>query len=478
MLRGCATALCGPLKILFQKSFDSGKLPSMWKKAVIKPIFKKGNRHELGNYRPVSLTSIVSKVMESIMKKDIMDHLISQGLLSKYQFGFIPGRSCESQMLFCLDMWSKYLDEGLAVDIVYTDFQKAFDAVPHQRLLNKLEAYGLGPKVVEWVKGFLCGRLQSVSINGTMSTWKKVTSGIPQGTVMGPLCFLMYINDLPDEVITSNICMFADDAKVFSPLNSEQQCHSLQNDLDRIKAWTEKWQLPLNINKCSTMHLGSNNPHHKYSIGECQLKETLSERDLGIQVDSMLKFHDHAAIVVKKCKYLMSIIKRSFKCLDKKMMMKLYKSLIRPVIEYGNSVWGPGFKGDEEKVEKIQRRVTKMIRSLKHVPYQARLRQLGLPSLKYRRIRGDMITIFKLITGKLKVDLKSLLIERGPHRTRGHSLRIKKIRGTKQVRRNHLIIRATNIWNSLPESVVNAGTVTMFKNQLDKFLKNQMYDLE
>ena len=478
LLRGCASSLCGPLKVLFQKSFDSGELPSAWKKAVIKPIFKKGSRHELGNYRPVSLTSIVSKIMESIMKKEIMDHLLSQGLLSECQFGFIPGRSCESQMLFCLDKWSEYLDKGQAVDIIYTDFRKAFDAVPHQRLLNKLEAYGLGPKVVDWTRAFLCGRLQCVSINGSMSSWNKVTSGIPQGTVMGPLCFLLYINDLPDVVKTSSMCLFADDAKVFSPMTSDQQHHNLQKDLDGIMAWTERWQLPLNLSKCSAMHLGSNNPRHRYSLGKSQIKETLSERDLGIQVDNMLKFHDHAATVVKKCKYLMSVIKRSFKCLDKKMMTKLYKSLIRPVLEYGNSVWGPCFKGDEEKIEKIQRRLTKMIRGLTHVPYEERLKQLGLPSLRYRRLRGDMITIFKLVTGKLNVDLSSLQIERGPHRTRGHSLRIKKIRVVKQVRRNHLTIRAVNIWNSLPETVVNAGTVTLFKNRLDKFLKDKMYEVD
>ena len=146
-------------------------------------------------------------------------------------------------------------------------------------------------------------------------------------------------------------------------------------------------------------------------LGESQIKETLSEHDLGIQVDNMLKFHDHAAIVVRKCKYMFSVIKRSFKCLDKKMITKLYKSLIRLVLEYGNSMWGPYFKGDEEKVEKIQRKVTKMIRSLTHVPYQERLKHLGLPSLQYTRVRGDMITIFKLITGKLNVYLSSLQTE-------------------------------------------------------------------
>ena len=213
-------------------------------------------------------------------------------------------------------------------------------------------------------------------------------------------------------------------------------------------------------------------------MGHLQIKETVYERDLGVQIDNDLKFHDHAARVIKKCKSLLAIIKRCFACLDRRMITRLYKALIRPVLEYGNSVWGPCYKGDQDALEKLQRRTTKMVQGLRHVPYQDRLRQLDLPSLAYRRIRGDMIIIYKLITGKIQADTGMVQVERGPYRTRGHSLRMKKVRATKQVRRNYLLIRAVNKWNSLPERVVSAENTLLFKIRLDTFLKEQSIGIE
>ena len=475
MLIGCASALSGPLRALFQKSLDLGTLPSAWKRAVVKPIFKKGDHHELGNYRPVSLTSIVAKIMEKIVKKRIMEHLLQHELLSEFQYGFIPGKSCESQLLSGINMWTNYIEEGHPVDIIYTDFKKAFDAVPHERLLIKLKAYGLGDKVVNWLRGFLCGRKQCVSVNGSMSSWAEVTSGIPQGTVLGPLCFLIYINDLPEVVKTSSILMFADDAKLFCPVSSTQNCDELQRDFDNVLKWSTIWQLPLNLDKCSVMHLGSKNAFHRYSAGDVLINQTVSERDLGVQIDHQLKFHEHTASVLKKCKSIVAVIKRSFICLNRRLITMLYKALIRPVLEYGNSVWGPSYMGDKVALEKLQRRVTKMVTGLSHTHYPDRLKHLNLPSLAYRRTRGDLITIFKLVTGRLKADANLLKIERGPHRTRGHSLRLTKVRAVKHARRNCLLIRGANAWNSLPERVVASKSVPIFKNRLDRFFKDKMF---
>ena len=477
LLKRCAAVLARPLTILFQKSFDTGELPTGWKKALIKAIFKKGDHHSVGNYRPVSLTSVVSKVMESVVKTAIMSHLLDQSLLSDCQYGFLPGKSCESQLLSCMNSWTRHLEEGRPVDIIYTDFRKAFDVVPHRRLLKKLSMYGLGTRIVRWVEGFLCGRTQCVSVNGVTSEWAEVRSGIPQGTVMGPLCFLLYVNDLPEEVKLSSIRLFADDAKIFRSVSTIQERNHLQEDLNRIWAWTEKWQLPLNLRKCSVIHLGTNNQQHDYFLGGTQLSHSASERDLGVQIDAELKFHEHTARVIKKCKSLISIIKRSFCCLDKGMMVKLYKALIRPVAEYGNSVWGPCFKGDQDMLEKLQRRVTKMVAGLALTPYQDRLRTLNLPTLKYRRIRGDLICIYKLVTGKTIADDALLQFHENPHRTRGHSLRLKKVRAQRLVRRQFLTIRACNVWNDLPEIVIRAETTQQFKTRLDKYLKNKRFEI-
>ena len=468
--------LCEPIRILFQKSLDSGELPNEWKMALIKPIFKKGDRHEVGNYRPVSLTSVVAKVLEGIVKRAIMTHLLDQALLSAYQYGFVPGKSCESQLLSCMNLWTEHLEEGHPVDVIYTDFRKAFDAVPHQRLLKKLGAYGLGSKVVKWLEGFLCGRKQCVSVNGVMSAWVDVTSGIPQGTVLGPVCFLLYINDLPEVLKSSSIRMFADDAKVFCPVSTIEQSDNLQRDLDSILTWTETWQLPLNLDKCSVMHLGPNNPLGKYTLGHVQVREATSERDLGIMMDNELKFHVHAAKVTKKCKMLLAIIKRSFTCLDKRMVSKLYKALIRPVLEYGNSVWGPCFKGDQNLLEKLQRRVTKMVPGLTHVPYQNRLKMLDLPTLKYRRMRGDLIMIYKLVTGRITAEDGLIQLKKNTRQTRGHSLRLAKFRVKRRVRRSFLTVRACNQWNRLPERIMGSNSTQTFKTGVDEYLKGERFE--
>ena len=478
LLRECASSLSGPLQKLFQKSMETGELPTEWKKALVKPIYKKVDKHMVGNYRSLCLTSIVSKVMESLVKREVMDHLLSQGLLSDAQYGFIPGKSCETQLLACTNSWTQELEKGHPIDVVYTDFRKAFDTVPHQRLLVKLKAYGLGEKLMKWLEAFLCGRKQCVSINGITSDWTEVTSGIPQGSVLGPLCFLLYVNDLPEVIKANEIIMFADDAKIFGKVCTMQQRDSFQADLDNVLAWTELWQMPLNIEKCAVMHLGNKNPSHQFTLGNVMLKTTSAERDLGVHVDDELKFHLHVAKVLKKCKSLLAIIKRTFTCVNKRIMSKLYKALIRPMIEYGNSVWGPFYKCDQVMLEKMQRRVTKMVPELRQFSYPERLEQMNIPTLKYRRTRGDMIMLHKMVTGRLRIHSALECTEERRHRTRGHSRRLRKVLVQKRVRRNHLLVRAVNTWNSLPETVVRADTTNSFKTQLDKFFKNQMFAID
>ena len=216
---------------------------------------------------------------------------------------------------------------------------------------------------------------------------------------------------------------------------------------------------------------------HEYTMGSVKLKKTNCENDLGILIDNELKFHLHTAKVAKKCKSLLAIIKRSFTCLNKSMIIKLYKAMIRPVIEYGNCIWGPFYKGDIDMVEKLQRRATKLVPELKHIPYGDRLKKLNLPTLKHRRTRGDMITLYKMITGKIQTDKEFIQVERKKYQTRGHPLRLKKILSLKRERRNHLISRAVNKWNALPEMVVFANSTNTFKNQLDVVMEREKFEM-
>ena len=216
LLKELSEEISLPLEIIFNQSLKQWCLPKIWKVGEISAIFKKGNRRVAGNYRPVSLTSIICKTLESIVREKIIQHMRDNNLFGKHQYGFIDRRSTTLQLLYILDEWREILDDGGTVDVVYMDFMKAFDKVPHERLLAKLSAYGIGGDVLTWIRSFLLNRKQRVKVGEATSEWKEVTSGIPQGSVLGPILFVMYINDMPESLESnSTVKMFADDSKLY-----------------------------------------------------------------------------------------------------------------------------------------------------------------------------------------------------------------------------------------------------------------------
>lgn len=467
VLKECANELGETFQEIYNKSLHEGTIPHQWKDAIVKPIYKKGSRHEVGNYRPVSLTSVVGKTMEWFIKQAVMDHLSLHDLIVPNQHGFVPKRSCETQLLNCFEKWSELLESNQPVDVLYLDFKKAFDAVPHKRLIRKMEAYGLGSQVINWLTSYLTGRRQRVVINGTSSGWTSTISGIPQGSILGPLCFILFINDLP-RLVENSIVLFADDVKLFGPTESVDQHESIQNDLNEVIHWTHLWQLPLNLKKCAVLHLGQKNPRRPFYMGQEEVRTSTSEKDLGVIVDENLKFHEHTAEVIKKARRILAIIKRTFSYLDRRIFKKLYQALVRPILEYGNIIWGPMFIADQKKIEGIQRRATKLVVKGRNIPYQTRMQELSLPSLSFRRKRGDMIAIYKMISGLMKTE-GVIRMANGTLNTRGHHLRLEKQRAVRRIRRHHITVRSLDAWNSLPEHVVSSTSLTMFKANLDKF---------
>ena len=358
------------------------------------------------------------------------------------------------------------IEKGEPVDILYLDLAKAFNTVPPRKLLHKVKAHGIDGKILKWIEAFLVGRQQRVIVGDRLSGWMPVPSGVPQGSVLAPLLFLMYINDLPS-VLKGGVKIFADDSKIYRPVRHPQDAAALQEDLDAAVHWAEEWQLNFNAAKCKVLHIGSQNCHHLYTLEGAPMEAVAAETDLGIYVDTELKFRKQAAAAVSKASQVMAVIRRSFQLLDRLTLPVLFKTLVRPHLEYGNVVWGPFNRADQQLVERVQRRATKIVPEMRHLSFPERLRALKLLSLYHRRRRGDMITVYQLLHGAFDVDPQDLFILATERNTRGHLWRLAKPHAHTRIRRNAFSVRVINDWNSLPSTVVSADTLNQFKNRLD-----------
>lgn len=454
-----------PLSIIFNKSLAEGILPSMWKHANVKPLFKKGSKKSPSNYRPVSLTSICCKSMERILRDGIMNHLESNNLLSSNQHGFRSGRSCVTQLLEIIEIWSDLLDQGIPYDCIYLDYAKAFDKVPHIRLCRKIESHGIKGDLLKWLSNFLKNRTQMVTINNHSSSNTNVISGIPQGSVLGPILFLIYINDI-SEGINSVIKIFADDTKIFRALNMHTDNILLQIDLDRLLEWSAKWQLPFNVSKCKVIHYGKHNPGYNYYMDGVSVHVDDNEKDLGITFDSNLKFSPHIRAITAKANSRVGILRRNFSNMSPTIFLPLYKALVRPLLEYGSVIWSPKYVFDQLEIEKVQRRATKLVGSICHRPYNERLKELKLDSLKFRRRRSDVIQVFRILNGIDNLDPSLFFSLNTDQRTRGHSKKLLKLRANSSDRLNSFSMRIINDWNNLKNSTVNSTSINAFKTAL------------
>lgn len=470
VMRELADVLALPLSMIFNSALESGVVPLDWRLANVTPIFKKGNRHQAENYRPVSLTSVVCKIMEKLIRGRIIQHLDANNVINPGQHGFTVGRSCTTNLLEFLDICTSWLDEGEGVDVLYTDFMKAFDSVPHARLLSKCQSVGIEGSLLNWISSFLGDRYQRVVINGVFSEWTPVVSGVPQGSVLGPLLFVIFINDLPSAI--RNISkLFADDAKVFSQYKNYQ---TLQTDIDNIMGWCSDWQLKLNIGKCSIMSLGKNENRHEYKFNTNNstvlLKRTEVEKDLGIIIDDKLKFDKHINEMTNKANRMVGLIRRSFEFLDNKLFKLLFKAVVRPILEYGHTIWSPHLRYLNHQIERVQKRATKMLPGMSNLRYIDRLKKLDLPSLEYRRLRGDLIETFKIIRGYYNIE--NTFFELSKHTsTRGHQYKIQHQYSRLDTRKYFFTNRVALDWNDLPKNVVEADSINCFKNRVDKHFK-------
>ena len=359
LLKMCKHSLAKPLYLIWRRSLDKGEIPLILKTANIVPIHKGGSRGEPANYRPVALTSHLTKVFERVLRKHIVAYMEESDLFNPGQHGFRNGRSCLSQLIAHFDHVSRLLENNQNVDVVYLDFAKAFDKVDFLVTMRKLHKMGISGKLGKWIYSFLTNREQAVIVNGIMGNLSEVKSGVPQGSVLGPLLFLVLISDIDHETTSSFISSFADDTRAVKGITTEDDIKALQTDLQAIYKWSQDNNMEFNSPKFECLRYGNNsiikeNTCYKTPLGD-PIKEVEHAKDLGIIMSNNGTFRHHVSKVVNTANQLCGWVLRTFKTRNKVPMLMLWKTLIRPKLEYCCQLWCPTQTGDKQALEQIQR---------------------------------------------------------------------------------------------------------------------------
>ena len=469
LLKNCAVALAYPLCELFVKSFDTGEVPADWSKAIVSPLFKrKGKNSDPKNYRPVSLTSVACKTFEAIIKRQLLDFLKFNSLISPKQHGFLSKKSTLTNTMRTLNSWFKACDKKKVVHSVFLDFAKAFDTVSHEKLLHKIKGYGISGKLHRWLEAFLAGRTQQVVVDSVLSNIVPVTSGVPQGSVLGPILFLLYINDLPDIVHADvDTALFADDSKLSTACAPSCSTDpSLSMSLSNCQSWSDTWQLTLAENKCEVFCFGKTTSDLSYDINGISLPLVQSVNDLGVLLSSDMKSSAHCETLAKKCSKICCHIFRTFRCRKYSFLRDMFNVFVLPILSYNCPVWSPHLLKDVKIVESVLRAYTKRFPGLWDVPYHERLRRLGMRSLQELRLRSDLILTYKIIHHLIDLDFDEFF-SYSLSATRNHGFKLFKPHVSLSSTQNFFNNRIINPWNALPKHVVNAPSLDSFSSLLD-----------
>ena len=457
--------------MLFQKSISTGKIPTDWTKANVSPVFKKGSKSDPANYRPISLTCILCKVMEHIIASKLTQHLNQHNILYDLQHGFRDRRSCETQLIQLVEDLGRQLVKGKQVDLVLLDFSKAFDKVSHPKLLFKLSQHGVKGNTLNWIRAFLVGRTQAVVLEGESSMEVPVTSGVPQGSVLGPLLFLLYINDLPQN-IQSQVRLFADDTAVYLTVDSSEDRDTLQADLDTLQEWERAWDMEFNPSKCQVLHITRSKQPLKtqYTLHDQVLEATDTAKYLGVTISKDLSWNDHISSILSKANSTLGFVKRNVKTSNVKVKEMAYKTLVRPQVEYASPVWSPHTKENIDKIEMTQRRAARWVKN-KFSTYDSvtdMLSELGWRSLECRRIDARMIMFYKIVYGYVAIDLPTYF-ERPLRYTRHmHPLSFRQIHTTARYYQHSFYPASIVLWNRLPSEVVLLEDLDSFRKGVCK----------
>lgn len=460
-LKNCFHSVLPAILHIFQYSCYSGALPSLWKKAFVVPLLKSNPPNLVSNYRPISLTSPLCKVLERIIYDKLLFHLSTHKILPECQHGFRSGKSVTTQLVETLDDFTLAIENKKLVDVIYFDFAKAFDSIPHEALLHKLEKAGVGGSLLLWIRNFLIGRTFSVIVGDSFSSNCPVPSGTPQGSVLGPLLFIFYISDLPlyCEVNGVKVKLFADDLKAYCIHNNElEKLHALQFFVDRLETWVAKNGLRLQSSKCKVLYLGTDNKKHPYRLGGQTLESVQVIRDLGLYISEDLKWKNHVHHISKLALNRLYLLFKSIRSCDIALLLKLYKTYILSLLDFGSPIYNPYLKQDVAVVEKVQKRFVFLLfsRCLRHAfasmpAYSECLEYLGLEPLSDRRLRQDLNFIHQIVRGEIKISTQTPLVSGRKTNKNIHGIMVDFARSN--VRHNLLLCRAASKYIKLPPHI-------------------------
>ena len=480
LLKQCKHVLTSPLRMIWRKSLDLGVVPRSLKTAHIIPIYKGGCRGTPKNYRPVALTSHLIKIFEKVLRKKVVKYMEKYNLFNTSQHGFKCGRSCLSQLLSHYDRILELLESGANVDVIYLDFAKAFDKVDFGITLMKLKSLGVSGKVGKWIYSFLTDRTQTVLVNGARSQKSDVQSGVPQGSVLGPLLFLILIGDIDENIATAFLSSFADDTRVGAGIRCREDTEKLQGDLKAVYLWSQKNNMELHGDKFELLRYGNNEDLRKDTSYASNLGSVITEEenviDLGVTMNRTGTFTQQIANLITEGNKLCGWILRTFATREEQPMITLWKSLARSRLEYCSQLWCPLKKGDIQNVEMVQRSFIRKITGMRDLSYWEQLKKLKMYSLERRRERYRIIYVWRVLEGHVP-NIGNNRIVSQDHERRGRECVPPRVKSSADRQVQNLIysslpVHGQKLFNALPRSLRNITgcKVDTFKRELDKFL--------
>lgn len=417
-------------------------------------------------------------MMEHVIHSHIYNFLDKNNLLNPNQHGFRKNYSCCTQLLAAVDDWSKSVDKKSPVDIAVFDFSKAFDSVPHRLLLSKLADYGIHGNLLLWLSSFLQNRRQRVVLEGCPSNWLPVTSGVPQGSVLGPLLFLIYIDDIGIG-INSSVRLFADDLIMYSEVLNNTHCTAFQQDLDKLYNWSLKWEMNFNIDKChiTQITLCKNSIKNVYKLGSFILPYCNSFKYLGVTVSSDLKFKSHINNISTKASNTLNFVRRNLYFCNQEYKTKAYTSLVRPILEYASPAWDPHSDVDIYCLKKVQNRASRFVSNTYgyNTSVTALQKKLGWPSLEERRKVARLCEFFKIVKGTSPVPANDLSKLNRLSRSSSDGLNFAIMYSRTNIRKFSFFPRTIVDWNLLPYNIKSLTSIDSFHSSVTQHIFSHLH---